>query len=668
MKRISGFLWFALFYLSPMLVNLVVTTDFADGLTFLLENGLFRFSLFMHTLFFLILSFVSLLLCFLALRWAAVCMTRALRVPESRGIFWGMLFGGLAIFSLNGFFFPLSAYAFIAPAYLGAGLLLLPLAYAGFLLFSLMTLYRRRELAHPRLALMAMLVVCALSLGLFWPTDTEDAALPFLVSAGTSAEEAAAPNAIPSADAPPNIIILDVDALSAAMLARAREAGIVPTLDALLQKSVHYSRAYTPLGRTFPAWASLLTGETPQEHGAVFNLRQMDKVRKDQLISLQLQQQGYETIWAADERRFNHMDQRFGFDEVVGPRAGVMDFMARQLTDHPLFNVLLQTRLAKHLLPYAHLNAAYASSYDARGFVNAILAASATEKPLFLAIHLKSTRWPWESRHIRARVEDENPWVAGYLNVLPVADGQVRGILAGLARQGVLQNALVILLSNHGEGLNQVEKKLDSMPRAPNMMSAGHGADLLSDHQNRILLATLTFKNGKIVHAPEIVAEQVSLLDVKATITRFIGQGEARMQANEPCRIVETGLRFKAAAGLAKPDNQELLAEVGNKYDVSAEGLPQLVEGVLPDLLASKNIGARCAKRITYYSTATRQYVAFALDDAGLPDKPIMPPKEDVERIRQYAKGYGTDLPPWENKPIQTGGVSEFAFSHTIQP
>ncbi|MDR3157963.1 MAG: sulfatase-like hydrolase/transferase [Zoogloeaceae bacterium] len=666
LKRISGFLWFVLFYLSPMLVNLVVTTDFMDGLAFLLENGLFRFSLFMDTLFFLGLLFVSLLLCFLVLRWVAVCMTRALRVPESRGVFWGMLFGGLAIFSLNGFFFPLSAYAFIAPAYLGSGLLVLPLAYAGFLLFSLATLYRRRELSHPRLVPAAMLVVCALGLGLFWPgQDREDVTLPFLADAQKPAK-AAAPEAVPSASAPPNIIILGVDALSAAMLARARETGSVPTLDALLQKSVYYSRAYTPLGRTFPAWTSLLTGETPQEHGAVFNLRQLDKIKKDQLISLQRQQQGYKTIWVIDERRFNSMDQSFGFDEVVGPKAGVMDFMAQKLVDHPLFNALLQTRAAKYLLPYAYMNAAYTPSYDAKGCVNAVLAASATEKPLFLAMHLKSTHWPWESRHVRAKVEDNNPWLASYLSVLPVADWQIRDVLAGLAHQGALQNALVILMSDHGEGLSQVEKKLDSMPGTPSVVSTGHGADLLSDHQNRILLATLTFRNGKIVNAPEVVAKQVSLLDIKAALTHFLAQGEARIQANDPCLLVETGLRFKAAEGLAKPDNQELLAEVGNKYDVSAGGLQQLAEGALPGLLASKNIGVRCEKRITYYSTTARQYVAFTLDDDGLPDKPVAPPREDVERILRYAKGYGADLPPWEDKSLPPGIAPGFVFSRTI--
>ena len=450
------------------------------------------------------------------------------------------------------------------------------------------------------------------------------------------------------------------------MLARAREDGLMPTLDALLQKSVHYTRAYTPLGRTFPAWTSLLTGETPQEHGAVFNLRQRDKIKKDQLISLKLQQQGYETIWATDERRFNNMDQSFGFDKVVGPRAGVMDFMAQKITDHPLFNALLQTRLAKYLLPYAYLNAAYASSYDAEGFVNAVLAASATrQKPLFLAVHLGSTHWPWESRHIRAKVEDDNPWLAGYLSVLAVADGQIRDVLAGLARQDALENALVVLMSDHGEGLSLVEKRLDA-PGAPGVVGAGHGTDLLSDHQNRVLLATLTFKSGKIDNTPEIMAEQVSLLDIKTALSRFIGQGEARIWADEPCLIVETGLRFKAAEGLAKPDIPDLLAEIGGKYDVSAEGLPQLVEGVLPGLLAGKNIGVRCERCLTYYSRATRQYVAFALDDAGLPDKPVVPPGEDVERIRQYARGYDVDLPSWEDKPFQANGAPEFSFSRAI--
>jgi hypothetical protein len=663
MKRISGFLLFALFYLLPLLVNLVVTADFVDGLVYLLENGMFPLSLFMDMLFFLGLSLVSLFLCFLALRQAAVYMTRALRLLESSGIFWGMLLGGLAIFSLHGFFFPLSNYAFIAPAYLGKGLLVLPIAYVALLLFSLITLYRRRELPHPRRVLATLLAVCALGLGLFWseaPT-LEATAPPFSVAA-----ESAAPVVASGAAASPNIILLGVDALSASMLARARTAGVAPTLDALLQKSVHYQRAYTTLGRTFPAWTSLLSGETPQQHGAIFNLRQLEKINTDNLVSLQLQQQGYKTIWAIDERRFNGMDQRFGFDEVIGPKTGVMDFIAVKVTDHPLFNMLLQTRLAKYLLPYAHLNVAYAASYDAQGFVNALLAASVTEKPLFLAMHLESTHWPWESRHIRARAEDENLWVANYLSTLSVADRQIREVLAGLARQGALQNALVILMSDHGEGLALVEKQLD-MPGNPNVTSTGHGLDLLSDHQNRILLATLVFRDGKIVNAPEIVTEQVSLLDIKATLLRFLAQGDARIQADEPCILVETGLRFKAAEGLDKPDNQELLAEAGNKYEVSAEGLQQLREDALPGLRATKSIGIRCKERLTYYSTTSRHYVAFTLDADGLPDKPIVPPKEDVERIRKYADGYGVTLPAWTNKPLQFAQPPESDYSHTIR-
>ncbi|MDR2365211.1 MAG: sulfatase-like hydrolase/transferase [Zoogloeaceae bacterium] len=658
MKRIPSFLWFALFYLSPMLANLVLTTDFTDGLLFLLEKGLFRFSMVMDMLFFLGVTLVSLLLCFWALRWAAVCLLRALRLPESRWLFWGMLFGGLAIFSLNGFFFPLSNYAFIAPAYLGAGLLALPIAYAAALLLALMTLYKRRELPRPRLTLAALLIAGALSLILFWPdaTSPETDAPPFAANI--------APSAV--SDAPPNIIILGVDALSAFMLERARADGLMPTLDALLQKGVVYTRAYTPLGRTFPAWTSLLTGETPQEHGAVFNLRQLDKVKKDQLLSLQLQQQGYKTIWAIDERRFNNMDRSFGFDEVIGPKTGVMDFIAQKVTDHPLFNALLQTRLARHLLPYAYLNSTYAFSYDAHGFVNAVLAASAAEKPLFLAVHLESTHWPWESRHVRVRVEDESTWASNYLSVLPVADWQIRDILAGLARQGALQNTLVILMSDHGEGLALVEKRLD-MPGNPSVTSMGHGADLLSDHQNRILLATLVFRDGKIVNAPKSVSEQVSLLDVKATILRFLEQGEARIQADEPCLIVETGQRLKAVDGLAKPDNQAMLAEAGNRYNINKEGLQEFYEELVPILLETKDIGVRCKNRITYYSMKSGKYLAFTLDDNGLPDKPIPAPREDVERIRQYANGYDVTLPSWANNPPPVTQVPDSGYSFTIQ-
>ena len=65
-----------------------------------------------------------------------------------------------------------------------------------------------------------------------------------------------------------NVILIGVDSLSEPLWRQEQQR--LPTITRLIRQSQFYEKAYTPLGRTFPAWVTLLTGKTPAEHRALF--------------------------------------------------------------------------------------------------------------------------------------------------------------------------------------------------------------------------------------------------------------------------------------------------------------------------------------------------------------------------------------------------------------
>jgi hypothetical protein len=449
-----------------------------------------------------------------------------------------------------------------------------------------------------------------------------------------------------------NIIIVGVDDLSPDMLMRANKLDLAPTLKNLAENGIQYSRAYTPLGRTSAAWASILSGDSPQEHGSYFNLRDLKNIKKEHFVTFKLRELGYKTIWALDERRFNYMDETFGFDKVVGPKTGLMEFFLKDLTRFPVNNILLQFSFSKKIFPYAYENAGYGTTYNPNGFVRSILSSvQDSDKPIFLAVHFESAHYPWETRPVQKLDDDvkvPNPIMRRALETVAVVDRQVRNLLQGLERQGALDDALVIFLSDHGEGFLETENKV-KMENVGfvNIRGYGHGNEVLSDRANHAVLSILHFKNGKIVSLPETRDEQVSLLDIKNTIENYLENGDIHVYPKNACIIVETGKKVGGFGALAAKGNNNLkIIETSLPfYRLNPEGFVYLREDKIKELIASKDIGVRCKDRITYFSPDIGYLVAHALNAEGIPDQLIPPPEEDIARISRYMTGYGLDLP-----------------------
>lgn len=431
-----------------------------------------------------------------------------------------------------------------------------------------------------------------------------------------------------------NVILIGVDSLSPQLLQNARDQ--LPNLSGLMRASLRFDRAYTPVGRTFPSWISLLSGKSPAEHGAIFNLRGADRVERGNLVTYTLGAAGYRRVLAMDERRFANVDESYGFDEIVGPKAGVLDFVLQRMNDTPLSNLFLQTRLSSFIFPYSHFNVASHANYDAAGFVKAAVSALVPERPNFLAVHFESAHFPFRTRHAAHEILRPNGLLAKHLTALTVVDNQIGHLIDDLRGRGYLDDAMVVILSDHGESLGQHESSITRGGVSIEFSGNGHGFDLTSEYQNRIVLGLLSFRDGQPAGIAGSVRTQVSLADLRAAIEDFVVTGSVQLIPAHECMFVETGLRLSSVVDYRTLDERAIAAEAARYYRIDRLGRLRLREEHIGKLARAKDVGWRCSDRLTYYSRPQDRYFAYRIYDDGSRLVEDVPRVDDIARIEAY--------------------------------
>ncbi len=322
----------------------------------------------------------------------------------------------------------------------------------------------------------------------------------------------------------PNIIIIGIDSLRPDILQISKKDDIhhvtTKNIDAFLKGAVFFKNSYTPFARTFPAWVSILTGKYPVHHGARFNLTNPDQLNKNNhYIPEYLKKKGYYTLYGSDEKRFCNIDETYGFDAVFGPEAGAADFLIAPIAKTPLINFIVNTRLGSFLFPYNHGNRAVGSTYQPETFTGCFKRTmeQLPGRPVFLAIHLCLPHWPYDWAD---SVKGDND---NYLGAVSRVDAQFNEIMA-ILNQGFLDNALVVLLSDHGESLgslNEREKFTSEIDKqAFNITRNGHGTFVPDRSQFRVVLGIRRF--GKETRAVTVDSD-VSLVDIAPTLLDFAG-------------------------------------------------------------------------------------------------------------------------------------------------
>lgn len=436
-----------------------------------------------------------------------------------------------------------------------------------------------------------------------------------------------------------NVIVIGVDSLSAAAFERHR--GELASLDRLAAQGDVYTRAYTNLGRTYPAWVTFLTGRYPKDHGAFFNLRDTAISSSHSNLARTLGEDGYHTVYAMDERRFSNLDESFGFDAVVGPRVGAVDFVVHPLMDTPITNLVLQWPGSKYIFPWSWNNVAAYSSYSKKLFVDEVVSNVKAGVPNFVVVHFETAHFPFRSRYAVSDFEHDNELWGRYIRTLQVVDGQIERLMRGLEERGLLDDALVVLFSDHGEGLGEVEAMVEDGQGEHKVVSSfGHGVNLLSDHQNRIMLGAVRFKKGRVVGGEGEINSHVSIVDLRSAIEGYVNNGEFKVLSDNSCFFVETGIRLSAADDYNTLDEREVARQAASFYFVDKRGRLVLRESSVYKLATRKDIGLRCPHKLTWYDYAKDGFFSFELGSDGLPVKSVKAGSQEVDKIKSYMEGY----------------------------
>jgi len=277
--------------------------------------------------------------------------------------------------------------------------------------------------------------------------------------------------------APPGtpVVLITIDTLRADHLpAYGYRAVATPHIDALVRESVLFEDAYTPCPLTLPAHASLLTGLLPPRHGVRNNLGYTLAPGTPTLQAL-LGGSGHATGAAVSAYVMRgDTGLRHGFDFYDEVEASTVS------TDSAGRVQRAGRATAERLLAFA------------RG---------AGGRPLFLFLHLYEPHLPYDPPE-PFRSAARHP----YDGEIAAADDVVGAFLAQLRALDLYERALVVLTSDHGEGLGDHGE-------------ADHGILLYREALHVPMIVKLPGGQG----AGRRVAGPVGLIDVLPTVGSLLG-------------------------------------------------------------------------------------------------------------------------------------------------
>lgn len=418
----------------------------------------------------------------------------------------------------------------------------------------------------------------------------------------------------------PHVVIIGIDSLRNDLQVPRIGAAETPHVAAFLSGARRFSDTTTPLARTYPSWMSILTGRHPVTTNARYNLMPRRLVNEGETLPEALRNHGYRTTYATDEVRFANIDESFGFDERITPPIGAVDFLLGFTGDLPLVNLIAATPLGAKLFPSNHANRAAYVTYRPRHFVERLDRELEIEGPSFLAIHLTLAHWPyaWAGK---AMPKPYDEYRASYGAAVAEVDRQFSQVMELLREKSVLENAIVVLLSDHGEALGADS---DSMLRKTGSGEEiwetlwGHGTSVLSPNQYQVLLAIRSFGRARLPGTELNYDWPVSLEDIRPTLEEF-ATGVAPTDVDgmsllpymaEPMRassiasrvrFTETDIVTRSVA-IGRYEASGILSEAAFYYELDHDsGWVQLQRDSLGDLIAVKQRAALSSDSLLAY-------------------------------------------------------------------
>jgi len=282
--------------------------------------------------------------------------------------------------------------------------------------------------------------------------------------------------------APPGtpVVLISIDTLRADHLPAYGYAGVAtPGIDALRRDAVLFADVSSPCPLTLPAHTSILTGLLPPVHQVRNNLGYRLDGAAHPTIARWLKARGYATGAAVSAF-------------VLAGKTGLsdsFDFYDDEISQPPTAEAVSQYQRP-------------GGETERRALAWLDGARKGESKPFFLFLHLYEPHSPYEPPEPFKGRYAARP----YDGEIAAADAIVGDFLDQLRRRGLYDRAIVVLLSDHGEGLGQHGER-------------EHGIFLYRE----ALHVPLILKLPGSARAGETVREPVSLVDLLPTIATVLG-------------------------------------------------------------------------------------------------------------------------------------------------
>ncbi|AFE06306.1 sulfatase domain-containing protein [Corallococcus coralloides DSM 2259] len=338
----------------------------------------------------------------------------------------------------------------------------------------------------------------------------------------------------------PLVVLIGIDAFRPDRLG-ATGHGVAPQVERFLQDATLFTRAYTPVAQTEPAWRSLLTARWPYRTGVRYPLTPDARLVLAPTFAQRFAEAGWSTVFATDCSRFHFEGPASGFATRWQPPRGAINFALEKLRYRAL-GLFADNPAGAAWVPEFIDNRALAGIHDPMGYARRLsdgLVAEAGEGPLLFAFHATAAHFPGDpvypfyrryvssseplERRLRMHFAPVTPGAKGawnragaeglYDELLAQADAQVGTLLDALRASGRYDDALIVLMSDHGESFHADRPDLAGA-------TSVHGARL-GDEENRILLA-VKLPGGRGA-GPAQVDALARLVDVGPTLLELSG-------------------------------------------------------------------------------------------------------------------------------------------------
>jgi arylsulfatase A-like enzyme/Tfp pilus assembly protein PilF len=407
-------------------------------------------------------------------------------------------------------------------------------------------------------------------------------------------------------------VIISVDTLRADHLPVYGYRGVsTPAIDALARDSIVFENAYSQAPLTLPSHTTLLTGLLPTQHGVRDNVG-FRLAPEHPTLAAALKERGYATAAAVSSfalRRDRGLAAGFDlYDDDFG--AGNADERAGPET-------------AKKLEAFAQSHAG---------------------RPLFLFLHLYEPHTPYAPPQPYAGTYASRP----YDGEIAAADAAVGGFVLFLKARGLYDSALILFLSDHGEGLGD------------------HGED-----EHGVFLYRETIRVPLLVKLPgsrraaERVRAPVGLIDVFPTVAEQVG---AKVPGDRPgLPLSRPGTPATSAArriysetvyprlqlgwsDLAaltddrwsyieapRPEIYDLAGDPGEKHDLAAS-LPPALRAMRAELLTLRKPAAAAEKPPSGELEKLGSLGYIRVDARSASAKNLPDPKDRIAELRRYKR------------------------------